>query len=297
MFIFTAILYAGEDAAQSGEQSGQTAVVEGSDKPADPNSPAEPEAEGKKDKTLNPVCAGVLNGEFIDENGLVDYALLRRRRAEIYPIKRDFEALEVKDYIGWEFEDQVAFWINVHNVCTLDLIVDHYPIQPSRIRMIFYPANSIMQISGARDSFYFNVMGREYSLEEIEDNILELYQDPRVLFALSYASLGSAPLRNEPYLGVKLEKQLDNQVRRFLGRRAGMYIDRSQLHLSPIFEWNIDLFVDTYGIDTVYRSHKPETRAIFNFIEQFKGAGWARILAGDKFKLKYERFDWRLNEK
>lgn len=271
------------------KQPEQLAVV-------DPNeSPVAEEQEPIIVNPFNQACAGVLNGDFIAENGTVDYKLLRRKRSDLYDISRSFKTIDIEEFLSWELEIQVAFWINVHNICTLELVIDNYPIQSSRFKLIFYPAKSVMQISGARDSNYFEVMGREYSLEEIEANILELYGDPRVLFALNYAAVGSAPLRSEPYNGPMLEQQLDNQVRRFLGRRTGFYIDGSKLYLSPIFDWHIDRFFEYYGTNVRYRAHSEETRAIFHFIEQFKGLGWSRILESKKFKLRYQRFDWRLN--
>ncbi|MFI4911413.1 MAG: DUF547 domain-containing protein [Sedimentisphaeraceae bacterium JB056] len=263
---------------------------------SDPNDAMGKEAEIEINP-MNAMCGAVLNAEYISDSGDVDYALLRRKRSDLYNVTKDFRSLKVEDYLTWDNDVQLAFWINVHNLYTLELIINNYPIEPSRFKLIFYPAQSIMQISGARESNYFGVMGREYSLEEMEDNILELYGDPRVLFALTYASIGSPPMRSEPYNGPMLEDQLDNQVRRFLGRRSGFYIDRSKLYISPIFEWNIDRFVEYYGIDTRYRAHDEETRAIFNFIEQFKGLSWSRILESDKFRLEYQKFDWRLNGK
>lgn len=263
----------------------------------DPNNGGSQDDDGYADNTFNPLCRAILNQEFIDEGGYVDYKLLRRKRSQLYAISRELEKLEVEEYLSWETEDQIAFWINVHNILTMQLVTDNYPIVSSRFKLIFYPANSIMQINGARQKNYFNVMGREYSLEEIEKNVLDIYKDPRVLFAFTYAAVGSAPLRNEPYTGRKLETQLDNQVRKLLSRKSGFFIDGSQLSLSPIFEWHIKEFVEFYGTDIKYRSHPRDTRAIFNFIEKFKGLGWSSVLESDKFRLRYQSFDWRLNEK
>jgi hypothetical protein len=262
----------------------------------DPNNFASEAVEDKIDiNPVNELCGNVLNEEYISDSGHVDYAFLRRKRSDLYKVTAQFRSLEVEKYLEWSNDEQVAFWINVHNIYTLELIVNNYPIEPSRFRLIFYPAKSIMQISGARDKNYFGVMGREYSLEEMQKNILELYGDPRILFALSYAAKGTAPLRNEPYNAPMLEQQLDNQVRRFLGRRTGFYIDKSTVYLSPIFDWHSDLFIEYYGTDVRYRSHNEKARAMFNFIEQFKGISWSRILESDKFRLKFDRFDWQLN--
>jgi hypothetical protein len=289
---FSAVVFA---AAESPAEPNSVSNTAGAEKLAVAGDPNSAENVTLRLNPINELCSKVLNVEYIDDNGEVDYALLRRKRSDLYHVTDEFRTLSVEDYISWELEEQVAFWINAHNLYTLELIVNNYPIEPSRFKLIFYPAQSIMQIGGARDDNYFGIMGREYSLEEMEKNILELYGDPRVLFALSYASQGSPPMRNEPYNGPQLEKQLDNQVRRFLGRRAGFYIDESTLYLSPIFEWHLDRFIEYYGIDTRYRAHDKETRALFNFVEQFKGLSWSRILESDKFRVKFQRFDWRLN--
>ena len=118
---------------------------------------------------------------------MVDYKTLRRKRAELITAVREFDKVHPAQKISWTRNEKIAFWINAHNLFTLKLVVDNYPIQP-RWYLINYPDNSIMHIPGGRNKKYFKVMGLEYTLREIEKEILMArFRDPKIFFALSYA--------------------------------------------------------------------------------------------------------------
>ncbi len=236
---------------------------------------------------------------YVDENGLVDYAKLNRTRPMWKPTLIDIAGLDKKDYDSWQREEKIAFWINSYNLFTIKLIVDNYPIKPLWYRSILYPPNSIMHITDAWDKNYFTVMGIEYTLREIEhEMLLKQFGDPKVCFAISYASLGSPKLRNEPFYGKNLDAQLANQIKKYLSTPLGLEINRVEqsIYLSVIFTWYKDAFTNKYGTNQKYRARTPDVRAFLNFISEYAPEDQQRFLSDINFTIKYRRYDWTLNQ-
>jgi hypothetical protein len=242
-------------------------------------------------------CQDVFN-TYVNEEGLVDYETLRRKRAGLINAVKLFNEVHPAREMAWNDNEKIAFWINAHNIFTLKLIIDNYPIQP-RWYLINYPDNSIMQIVGGRTKKYFRVMGMQYTLKEIEREILMArFGDPRIFFALSYASMGGAFLRNELYCPDKLDRQLDEQVRKYLSSPQGFRIDkgRKEVFLSDIFNWYKPVFVDKYGSIKKFREHQPHIQSYLNFIINYVSPENAGYLESVNYEVEFQIYDWRLNE-
>ncbi|KKK74663.1 hypothetical protein LCGC14_2881530 [marine sediment metagenome] len=134
------------------------------------------------------------------------------------------------------------------------------------------------------------------------------FNDPRVCFALSFASVGSAFLRNEPYYPNKLDKQLDDQVKKYLASPKGLKIDKTKktVHLSNIFNWNRKDFIAKYGDIKKFRNLKPDMQAYLNFVttDDLLGDGrylyiseeTAKYLKNGDYQIALEPYKWHLNE-
>lgn len=242
----------------------------------------------------------IFNDQLIDSHGDVDYMTLRRKRTYLISAAQRLENLHPAVLMSLSREERIAFWINTHNTCMLKLIVDNYPIQP-KWYMILYPANSIMHISGAWDKVFFKIMGLEYNLKEIRnDLLLDRYKDPRICFALSDAARGGAILRSEPYVPERIDEQLDDQVKHYLTVPQGFCLDRSAnvASLSNVFAMNKTVFLmSEYASILKFRSRKPDERAWLNFLSAFLSEENALYLDNNDVAIRFIRFDWTLNEK
>ena len=263
---------------------------------AEAETKSEPEAQSEKPAFYGK-CEHIFT-TYVDEEGRVAYDILRRKRAELIEVAREFNKVHPAEKMSWSRNEKIAFWINAHNIFTLRLIVDNYPIQP-RWYLINYPDSSIMQLPGGRTKKYFKVMGMEYTLREIEREILlERFGDPRIFFTLSYASTGGAFLRNEAYYPDKLDVQLDEQARKFLSSPQGMKIDHTKkiVVLSDIFNWYRKAFIEKYGSIKKFRGREPHIRAYLNFIINYVSGDDAAYLRSDDYQVGFQLYDWRLNE-
>jgi hypothetical protein len=237
---------------------------------------------------------------YVDDQGMVDYAALKQNRGPLDAFVTRIANLESGVYDKWSEKEKIAFWINAYNALTLRAIIDHYPIKASLLRSVRFPKNSIRQIPGVWDKLQFKVMGREITLDGIEHDTLRAnFNEPRIHMALVCAAMGCPPLRNEPFIAGKLDMQLDDQARRFFNDPQKFSIDRktNTIHLSPIFKWFGEDFVNKYGTEKAFSGFSEQERAVLNFITHYSEDGGNAYLMKGGFSQEYLNYDWSLNER
>ncbi len=242
--------------------------------------------------------AVVLNS-YVDDQGMVDYKGLKADRGGLDLFVKHLASLTGEEFDTWSEADKLAFWINAYNGLTLRAIIDHYPIKSSLLGWLTHPQNSIRQIPGVWDKLEFRVMGSPMTLYEIEHSVLRVqFNEPRIHMALVCAAMGCPPLRNEPYLGGRIEEQLTSQTMRFLLNPEKCSIDRrkKKVKLSPIFDWFAEDFLDPYLESGPVKGFKPTERAVLNFISGYLDYRDGLFIHSSDYKISYLKYDWSLNE-
>lgn len=237
--------------------------------------------------------------EFVNQESMVNYRGLKAKSQKLQDYLQALAQLPAEDYQKWPPPQQIALWIDAYNALTLKAIIDHYPIKATWVASLRFPKNSIRQIPGVWTKLRFPVMGRPMTLDEIEHAVLrKKFYEPRIHMALVCAALGCPPLRNEPYQGEKLDRQLDDQARKFLANPQKFRIDRQQkrVYLSPIFKWFGQDFVKTYGSTTDFSRFGPAQRAVLNFIQKYLPENDRDYLKKGDYSISYLTYDWSLNE-
>lgn len=213
-------------------------------------------------------------------DGLVDYDAFSRSD-------------EFRTYLGQLTEarpeglpeaERLAFWINVYNAWTLELINAHE--ERDSIRNI-NKTLGLLPLKGPWSEKRVRAAGRTLSLDEVEHGIIrKQFDEPRIHFALVCAALGCPPLRSEAYTGALLEEQLEDQARRFLLQSPGKNrVDTAEatVWVSPILTWYKEDFGGT-----------DET--LGRFLARYWPEGEARqLLLSGRFKLRKTEYDWTLN--
>jgi hypothetical protein len=248
--------------------------------------------------------------EYVNKQGLVNYDKLHRYDIEMKALFVRLATLDRKKYDSWTKNEKIAFWINSFNLKMLDIIADNYPIESNRFDRLWWPPNSIRHIpprgvvgTPKWNDYKFIVMDEEFTLSEIENRFFRKeFTDPRIFFALSLGSLDGPPLRNEPYYGAQLDKQLDEQVKRFLSTPSGIKISRQKdrVELSTLFEpklpWYGMEFLPKYRTDKKFKSQTPAIAAVLNFICQYLDKRDVNYLETANYTVTFKAYDWRVNE-
>lgn len=139
------------------------------------------------------------------------------------------------EFRAWNKPQQMAFLLNAYNAFTVEKVLTRYPDLKS--------IRDFGRVFGNpwADRF-FRLLGRDTSLDQVEHEMLRakgVYDEPRIHFAANCASTGCPMLREEAYVGERLDAQLAEQERRFLSDRArNRFNPRSgRLEVSRIFDW------------------------------------------------------------
>jgi hypothetical protein len=235
----------------------------------------------------------------VDDVGMVNYKKLKAEPEKLRAFITELQYLDRKDFDKWSDNEKIAFWLNAYNALTLKAIIDNYPIKSSFFKSRIYPKNSIRQIAGVWDKINFKVMGQNLTLGHIEHKILRVkFDEPGVHMAMVCAAIGCPSLRNEPYTGDKLQEQLDDQAHRFLANPAKFKISRAddRIYLSPIFKWFAADFIKKHGPQKSIGRHNKKDSAVLNFIVSYLDKARKDYVLAGKFKIKYLKYDWSLNE-
>jgi len=224
--------------------------------------------------------------EYVNDQGLVDYEKLKENRQQLDEFNSAIGAVTPSTYDSWTDSEKIAFLINAYNSLTLESIIDSYPTK------------SIRNIIGVWKIRKFDVAGERMTLDQIEHQVLRKeFNEPGIHVALVCAAISCPPLRQEPYTGQQLEKQLNEQAQRFLGNNQGFRIDtqNNAVYFSSIFKWFGEDYEKTYGQDpNIDGLNKTET-AIVNYARKYVNSDAQNFLAKGGYKVKYSNYDWSLN--
>ena len=239
--------------------------------------------------------------KYVDKDGNVDYRILKRKRRDLFSATQQLANLNANTLVSFKSDDEEkAFWINAHNILTLKLIIDNYPIKRNIMFTPWYPFDSIKHIPGGREKTFFPLATFSYTISEIEQNLLEKFKDPKLCFAFSYASASSPMLRNEVYTGEKLHVQLEDQIKKFFQKTTSFVIDRQKniVRLSSVFKLYGKVFLNSeYAKIKRYRNKKGDVRAYLNFLDSYISVADIKYLQSEEYKVNYMVFGWNLNEK
>ena len=208
-------------------------------------------------------------------DGLVDYASFKKEHSKLKEYLVYLAGINPDDLSR---DDAFAYYINLYNAATIDLILENYP-----------GITSIKDIGGFFNNpwkiEFITLKGEKVHLDHVEHEILRpTYKDPRLHFAVNCASLGCPPLHDKPFEGNTLEATLDELTRRNMSDPAHTRLDGETLYVSKVFDW----FGEDWGKkeDKIAFVRKYSTREQAAEIDQLGGS----------LDLKYSEWDWTLND-
>ena len=131
-------------------------------------------------------------------------------------------------------DQQQAYWINLYNALTVDVILDHYPVD-SITEIDISPG---LFSNGPWGKKLVKIEGAEVSLDDIEHRILRpIWKDPRIHYAVNCAALGCPNLQGEAYTAANMERLLSRGARQFVNHQRGVRFDDGELVVSSIYHW------------------------------------------------------------
>jgi hypothetical protein len=222
--------------------------------------------------------------EVVTDDGYVDYAKLEADRR---PLDRYVAWLSGENPLrGKQTGDHHAFWLNAYNALALFEVLERG--RPATVLDVkgWLP----MLGAGFFRETQFKVEDDWLTLGEIQDERLRWMElDLRDQAAMTRASRSGPPMRKELYTRGDLERQLRDQMRRWLDDDdRGVRVEDDRAVFNPIFQWyarDFDFFSagkDICEIASNYTSAK-KSRELSDLSE--RGCPHA-----------FFDYDWRLND-
>ena len=163
-------------------------------------------------------------------------------------LRRYLDSLATAPVSALARREQLAFWINLYNALTVDVVLAHYPV--ASIRDIDISPGLFS--NGPWGAALITVEGEALSLDDIEHRILRpIWRDPRIHYALNCAAVGCPNLQPEPFLVPALDRMLVRAAIAFVNDPRGVRIGSDGLHVSSIYVW----FAADFGGETGVLRH------------------------------------------
>lgn len=250
--------------------------------------------------------------KFVNEKGEVNYSAAQKDPSLLQAYLGKIRATPLSQIDRLSREEKMALLINAFNAGVIRTILEHYPVK------------SVMNIPGGWEQASVQIGWKKKklkptekegkvvleeetrsakltnSLNEIESNFLrKVFRDEKILFALSRGAKGSPRLRQEAYVGSKLEGQLYLATREFVNDESRNPIrpGGKKIILSRIFKWYGQDFMVNWGNFPEEIKWEPQEMAVLSFFAHYlDDPQKVEFLKNAKYKVKYSTFDWNLND-
>ena len=219
----------------------------------------------------------------------VRYAAFAADRPALKAYLEGLAAVDAAEFGKWSRDEQLAFLINAYNAHMVDLVLTRYP----KIASVWDFGRVLNHPFKTR---FFRLLGREMSLDMVEHDTIRargLYDDPRIHMAVNCASVGCPMLREEAYVGERLQQQLEEQVVRFMSDRSrNRYnAEANTLEVSEIFRWYREDF------ERGDRGIKSREQFFARYAAQLADSPAAQqALRSNTASIRHLGYDWRLND-
>ncbi|MDJ0643978.1 MAG: DUF547 domain-containing protein [Erythrobacter sp.] len=202
---------------------------------------------------------------------LVEYDRMKEEAAgDLASYLQAMQEVAIEDFGA---DEQFAFWVNLYNAATVDVILKNMPV------------DSIRDIgllgTGPWKDDAVTVAGRTLSLDNIEHDILRPeWRDVRIHYAVNCASIGCPNLAREAYTGSRLEEMLDAAASAYINHPRGFGGESGRIVASSIFDW--------------YRGDWGSVADVLDHAREYAEGPTAELLDGAKGIEMYD-YDWALN--
>lgn len=174
----------------------------------------------------------------------VDYRALRD--AGHQTVKTYVTGLVQSDPTRLSRDEAHAYWINLYNAKTLDVVLDHYPVRS--IRDIKLGGGGLFK-TGPWSRKLLIINGTELSLDDIEHRIVRpVFSDPMSHYGLNCASYSCPNLATRAYTGENIAGMLAQSGRDYVNHSRGVHVSNGRITASRIYNWYADDFGGTGGL-------------------------------------------------
>jgi hypothetical protein len=187
------------------------------------------------------------------------------------------DRLQAVEVSGLNRDEQIAYWINLYNAATVDLILDNYPVDSIR------DLGEGIFSNGPWDDELLTVEGEALTLNDVEHRIVRpIWRDARIHYVVNCASIGCPNLQPVALTAENWDRVFADAAVQYITHPRGVRFDGRRLVLSSIYDW----YVADFGGDLA---------GVKEHVADYLDAATAERLMDHDGRVSYE-YDWTLNE-
>lgn len=218
-----------------------------------------------------------------DETGLThfDYAGLKANAEDSAKLSSYLKAMGDMKPESFSADEATAYYANLYNALTIDLIIQNYPLKSIR-KAKLYNGKKVSGLIGPWKKTKIAVAGELLSLDDIEHNILRVkYSSPYIHYMVNCASVGCPNLLQTAWEPETYEVLRKEAAAAYINSPRGVVITPKGLKISSIYKW----FKEDFG----------GTDGVLKHIRDYADADLAAAIDGGAKIVDYD-YDWSLNE-
>lgn len=174
-------------------------------------------------------------------------------------------------------QQQLAYWINLYNAVTVEVVLDNYPVRSIR------DIRSGLLSSGPWGKKLVTIEGEQLALDDIEHRILRpIWKDPRIHYAVNCAAIGCPNLQARAFTAATANRLLDQAATEYINHPRGAKVRGRKLVVSSIYVW----FQGDFG---------DSDEGVIQHLRQYANPKLSKALANVS-KIAKDRYDWTLND-
>lgn len=218
------------------------------------------------------IAWGRVLAKFVNERGEIDFHSLASDRVDLdaflEQVARSSPRSAPDSYSGRQAA--LAYYINAYNALSMFNVVDSgFPQRLAGLRKIWFFAVKRFPVGGGPISLY-----------ALENDVIRPLGDERVHFALNCMAVSCPRLPREPFSPEQLDRQLDDEARRFFSEARNLQVlpERKLLRVSSLLRF--------YTEDFLARS--PTLIAYIN--------RYAPSKIPEDYRIEFIDYDWTVND-
>lgn len=222
------------------------------------------------------IMSAYLTGPEADGLVRIDYARLKSNAKDSAALDSYIAKLTAQNPDAMSAAEATAYWANLYNALTVDVVLDNYPVKS--IREI--KSGAFSPGPWKRDLVVVN--GENVSLDKIEHGILRVkYASPLIHYMVNCASVGCPNLIDGEWSAATLDTDRDQAARDFINSPRGVRMTPKGLVVSSIFKW----FDKDFG---------GSKESVLQHIRQYADTDLAAAIDNGA-RIKGYDYDWSLN--
>ncbi|MDP2734252.1 MAG: DUF547 domain-containing protein [Hoeflea sp.] len=162
----------------------------------------------------------------------VDYGGLK---ANLAALRAYITSLESANPAALSRTEAHAYWINLYNARTLEIVAEAYPV--TSIKKINL-GGSFLFGAGPWKARIMMVSGVELSLDDVEHEIVRaIFNDPMSHYGLNCASYSCPNLAARAFTGANVDALLRQNAVDYVNHPRGVSVDKDRITASRIYSW------------------------------------------------------------